>query len=324
VSSVEQQPPQFIRANGIDLAVREAGEGPAILLLHGFPELSYSWRSQMKALSAAGWRAIAPDLRGYGDTGPHGELDAYSMRNLALDMIGLIAALELDRVVLLGHDFGGALAWTIARDHPDRVAGVISLNTPYTRRGPHDLAESMRLHRGENNYMVQFQKPGVGEALLERDIAATFGRLMRRPALTLAHFNTAEPRLRELPMTLFVGEPALMGAPVMSEAELRVYINAFKRTGFTGGLNWYRNFHRNWQDTAETDDFVRAPALMVSAADDFFLPPSTTRGMEQHVPDLERHVVADCGHWIQYERPQETNAIILEWLRRRMQLDQHR
>jgi len=313
-----QPAPRFIPSNGIEIAIREAGEGLPVVLLHGFPELWFSWRAQMAALAAAGWWAIAPDLRGYGDTGPSGEVDAYSMRNLSNDIIGLIDRLGLERVILLGHDFGGALAWSIARDHPDRVMGVISLNTPYTRRGPHDLAETMRLHRGETNYMVEFQKPGVGEALLGRDIAATFKRLMRRPALTLEQFNKADARLRALPMSIFVGEPALMGEPVMSESELGVYIEAFERTGFTGALNWYRNLHRNWLDTAESDDRVRVPALMISAADDFFLPPETTNGMEKYVNDLERKTISDCGHWTQYERPQEANAIILEWLDRRI------
>jgi len=316
-----QQEPRFVHSNGIDIAIHEAGDGLPVLLLHGFPELWFSWRPQMAALAAAGWRAVAPDLRGYGDTGPHGYVRAYSMRNLTCDMIGLIDALGFERVVLLGHDFGGALAWSIARDHADRVAGVISLNTPYTRRGPHDLTSTMRQLRGDNNYMVQFQIPGVGEALLERDISATFHGLMRRPALTLKQFNCADARLRALPITLFVGEPAVMGEPVMTEAELRVYIDAFTRTGFAGPLNWYRNLRRNWLDTLNTPDRVTVPALMVSAADDFFLPPATTQGMERHVPDLERRIVEDCGHWIQYERPNEVNAVILEWLDRRMKRD---
>jgi pimeloyl-ACP methyl ester carboxylesterase len=313
-----QQQPHFIRSNGMDIAYRETGVGPAVLLLHGFPELWYSWRPQMAALATAGWRAIAPDQRGYGDTGAHGGLDAYSMRNLSRDMIGLLDALGIEQAVLIGHDFGAVVAWTMARDHADRVKGIVSLNTPYTRRGPQDLAETMRLHRGETNYMVRFQEPGVGEALLERDVSATFHGLMRRPALKLDAFHRADARLQALPMTLFVGEPAVMGEPVMSEAELRVYVEAFKRTGFTGPLNWYRNHHRNWLDTAQTEDRVNVPALMVSAADDFFLPPSTTNGMERHVPDLERRIIPDCGHWTQYERPNEANVLILDWLSRRM------
>ncbi|WP_066554673.1 alpha/beta fold hydrolase [Croceicoccus bisphenolivorans] len=307
---------KIVKTNGIDMAYREAGAGTPVILLHGFPELSYSWRSQMQALSGAGWRAIAPDLRGYGDTGPAGDVEAYRMANLALDIVGLMDALGIARAVIVGHDFGGALAWWIAREHADRVLGVASLNTPYTRRGSAGLVETMRQYRGEDNYMVRFQTPGVGEALLERDVAQTFRGLMRRPALKLAEFRKAEPRLQCLPMTLFVGEEAVMGEPVMSDAEFQVYIDAYSRNGFAGPLNWYRNLHRNWLDTEGTDDRVDVPALMICAADDFFLPPETAAGMERYVPTLETHLIEDCGHWTQYERPEEVNAILLDWLDR--------
>jgi soluble epoxide hydrolase / lipid-phosphate phosphatase len=304
--------------NGLELAFYEAGAGPAVVLLHGFPELAYSWRHQIEALAARGWRAIAPDQRGYGATGLQGELSHYSMRHLALDIVGLLDALELERAVIIGHDFGGSVAWTLARDHSERVAGIVSLNTPYTRRGEKDLVRLMIEHRGPSNYMVQFQEPGVGEALLERDIGATLRAVMRRPALPLAEFRQHHQHLQSLPVTLFTGEPAVMGEPVMSEEDLEVFIAAFEKTGFTGGLNWYRNLTTNWLDTAGCEDLVRVPALMVSAADDYFLPPETTRSMERHVPDLERHLIPNCGHWTQHEATEEVNQTILEWLERKM------
>lgn len=309
---------QFVPANGITLATYQAGTGPAVVLLHGFPELAYSWRYQVAALAANGWRAIAPDLRGYGETGPQGDVASYSMRNLSRDIVDMLDALQIERAILLGHDFGGALAWSIARDHRQRVAGVISLNTPYTRRGPQDLVRSMLQYRGESNYMVMFQKPGVGEALLQRDVASTFRGLMRRPAMTLAQFRQASEHLRALPMTLFTGEPEVMGDPVMSEDDLMVYVAAFQKTGFTGALNWYRNLERNWLDTEASSDRVDVPALMIAASDDFFLPPDTTRGMERHVPDLELQLIENCGHWTQHECPEVANRIILSWLERRM------
>ncbi len=310
--------PSLVHANGIRIATYAAGEGPAIVLLHGFPELAYSWRRQMPVLAQAGWQAIAPDLRGYGETGLHGDIASYRMQNLALDVIGILDALGIERAVLIGHDFGGALAWTIARDHAARVAGIVSLNTPYTRRGPQDLALTMLQHRGPTNYMVMFQRAGIGEALLEKDVDATFRGLMRRPALSLEAFQRADARLQALPMTLFMGEPGVMGEPVMSDDELKVYVDAFRKTGFTGALNWYRNLHRNWLDTADVRDEVLVPALMISASDDFFLPPQTTRGMERQVPDLERQVIQDCGHWTQHEQPEQLNEVILEWLERRI------
>lgn len=310
--------PRFVDANGLRMAVYEAGVGPAVVLLHGFPELAHSWRHQMQPLADAGWRAIACDLRGYGETGAHGPVEAYSMRNLSSDVIGMLDALQIDRAVLIGHDFGGALAWSLARDHASRIAGIMSLNTPYTRRGTRSLLQTMLQHRGETNYMVQFQTPGVGEGYFERDVAAIFRGLMRRPGLRLDRFRRGEARLRALPMSLFGGESGLFGEPIMTDEDLMVYVAAFERNGFTGPLNWYRNLEANWLDGATAADRVGVPAAMVTASDDYFLPPDTTRGMEQQVPDLERYSIDDCGHWTQQERPEKVNRIMLDWLERRM------
>ena len=309
---------KMLSANGAHFAVHASGKGPAVVLLHGFPELAYSWRHQISALAAAGWHAIAPDLRGYGKTGPQGETRQYAMQNLALDVLGLLDELRIERATLVGHDFGGALAWTLARDYPDRILGIVSLNTPYTRRGACDLANTMRQYKGPDNYMVQFQQPGLGEATLGQDLGATFHALMRRPAKGLEEFRKFDSRLQALPMSLFTGEPELMGEPFLNDAEIAVYVEAFRQSGFTGPLNWYRNLHQNWLDTVDTVDCVEVPALMVSADNDWFLPPETTRGMEALIPDLERTLIADCGHWTQQERPAETTAIIIEWLERRI------
>lgn len=311
-----------IASNGIEMAVHlsgpDASPKPAVVLLHGFPELAHSWRHQAQALALAGHRVVAPDLRGYGGTGPQGELADYRMANLAQDVLGLLDALGIGRAVVVGHDFGGALAWTLARDHASRLLGVASLCTPYTRRTEVDLAETMRRTRGPQNYMVTFQAPGVGEALLGRDIAQMFRRLMRRPAMDLETFQRESPHAKTLPAEAFLGLPELMGEPFLSETEVQVYAQAFARTGFTGALNWYRNLRRNWEDTEGRPDHVALPALMLCADRDPYLPPATTRGMERIVPDLERHTIANCGHWMQQERPQEVNAILLDWLGRRL------
>lgn len=314
----------FVSTNGLQMAVQVAEpvvplpDRPAVLLLHGFPELAHSWRHQMHALAAAGYRAIAPDLRGYGDTGAHGEVADYRMANLAQDVLGLLDALGIAKAVVVGHDFGGALAWTLARDHADRLHGVVSLCTPYTRRTDTDLAETMRRTRGPDNYMVFFQTPGAGEALLTANLDTLFDRLMRRPAMSIDEFNQRSVHARALPADLFLGVPELMGERFLDEAAIAHYTQAFRRTGFTGPLNWYRNLPRNWADTEGRPDQVTVPALMLCADRDCFLPPSTTRGMEHIVPDLERHTVSDCGHWMQQERPEAVNRLLLDWLQRRM------
>lgn len=308
-----------IPAHGIVQAVHLApAEAPpqatTVVLLHGFPELAHSWRHQIKALAQAGYRVMAPDLRGYGDTGPHGSAEDYRMAHLAKDVLGLMDALGVARAVVVGHDFGGALAWTLARDHADRLLAVASLCTPYTRRTACDLAETMRRTRGPSNYMVTFQEPGVGEALLDASLDHLFDRLMRRPAMSLADFNRTSVHARALPVAAFTGLPELMGEAFLSPEDIALYTEAFRRNGFTGPLNWYRNLHRNWLDTEGSPDRVDLPALMLSAADDVFLPPATTQGMEQIVPRLERHTVPDCGHWMQQERPEAVNRLLLDWL----------
>jgi len=309
---------KYVTTKRLRFATYDQGDGPAIVLLHGFPELAYSWRFQIPALKQAGWRVIAPDLRGYGQTGVSGDVGAYSMRNLALDVTSLLDALGIDQAVAIGHDFGGALAWTLARDHADRIRGIISLNTPYTHRASRDLAQTMLRFRGAKNYMVQFQSTGIGESLLERDVDATFRGLMRRPRLPLHAFRELPHQVQALPMTLFVGgEAEVAGDPLLSEDELQVYVEAFQRTGFGGGLSWYRNLHQNWVDTENVVDRVVRPALMVCARDDYFLPPDTTLGMEKFVPDLESQTLI-CGHWTQQELPAETNSLIMGWLNRRM------
>jgi pimeloyl-ACP methyl ester carboxylesterase len=229
-------------SNGITMAASviaaKAGR-PTVTLLHGFPELAYSWRHQIAALAQAGYGVLAPDLRGYGDTGPHGALQDYRMQNLALDVTGLLDTLGIARTVVVGHDFGGALAWTLARDHSERVLGVASLNTPYTRRTDTDLVETMRRTRGPSHYMVQYQQAGWGEALLERDVAASLRALMRRPAMHLAQFLQTPPSWQALPADLFLAHAEILGPQLLTPPELDIYVQAFVRNGFTGPLNWY-------------------------------------------------------------------------------------
>lgn len=306
---------QAIASNGIVLSTHVAGQGLPVVLLHGFPELAYSWRLQIPALVAAGCQVIVPDLRGFGATGQQGALGDYRMQNLALDVVGVLDSLGVAQSVVVGHDFGGALAWTLARDHASRFLGVASLNTPYTRRTDKDLIETLRNYRGESNYMVYFQTPGQGEALLGGDIRATFAGLMTRPNALLRDFKQGPQELQSLPATLLGQDPRIQGEPFLSEQQLQVFVDAYQTTGFTGGLNWYRNLSRNWHDTAGIIDKVQLPALMVCAEYDAFLPPATTEGMERYVPLMQRELILDCGHWTQQERPGEVNALLLAWLK---------
>ena len=309
-------PARRIATNGIHLAVHELGEGPAVLLLHGFPELAYSWRHQIGPIADAGFRVIAPEQRGFGDSDAPADPLTYSVKNLVADLVGLLDALELEQAVFVGHDWGSMPAWYAGAYAPERVAGAASLCTPYFTPGEVDLIEAYNEIRGPNHYMATFQEPGVGEAMLERDIEGTFRALIRRRGMTLEEFRAAPPEIQEIPAGVFVGDPQLFGAELLSDDELAVYTEVYRRTGFTGGLNWYRALHEDWREGLGQDFVVDRPALMISAADDFFLPPDYTEGMEQLLPQLEKHVIPDAGHWLQQERPAEVNALLIPWLER--------
>ena len=170
----------FVQTNGIRMAVTEQGEGPAVVLCHGFPELAYSWRHQVPALAAAGFRAIAPDQRGYGDTDRPETLETFDMEHLAADLVGLLDALGIEKAVFAGHDWGGIIAWQMPLLHPDRVAGVIGVNTPAFQRAPIPPLTIFRGTMGDNFYICHFQQPGVADAGLAQDVRRVFTQLMRR------------------------------------------------------------------------------------------------------------------------------------------------
>jgi pimeloyl-ACP methyl ester carboxylesterase len=312
-------PARRVRTNGIHLAVHELGEGPAVFLLHGFPELAYSWRHQIGPIAEAGFRVIVPEQRGYGDSDAPADPITYSVKNLVADLVGVLDALQIERAVFIGHDWGSMPAWYSGVYAPERVAGMASLCTPYFTPGEVDLVEAYNEIRGPNHYMATFQEPGVAEAMLERDVEVTFHSLMRGRGMTLEQFRAAPPEIQELPASLVVGEPQLFGDELLSGEELAVYVQTFRRTGFTGGLNWYRALHEDWREAQGYDFVIDKPALMIAAGDDLFLPPDFTEGMEELLPRLEKHVIPDAAHWVQQEKPDEVNALLLSWLERNFQ-----
>jgi pimeloyl-ACP methyl ester carboxylesterase len=309
--------PRFIETNGIRMAVYEQGKGTPVVFSHGFPELAYSWRDQIPALAHSGFRAIAPDQRGYGKTSRPKDIAAYDIHHLCGDLAGLLDALEIDKAVFCGHDWGGMVVWQMALLHPDRVAGVIGVNTPFIPRAPMDPLELMRQVLGEGMYIVQFQEPGKAEAILEKDIARTFRFFFQKSIMSADEFEKLEPSLQGLnfleQFEIWDGQ----GQVACPDDELDVYIKTFTETGFTGGLNWYRNMSRNWKTTEGIREKVDVPALMISASDDVVLRPSMTVGMEAFVADIEKHVIKDCGHWTQQEKPEELNRLMIDWLKRR-------
>jgi pimeloyl-ACP methyl ester carboxylesterase len=311
--------PNYVDANGIRMAVYEAGKGPAVILCHGFPELAYSWRHQIPAIAEAGFHVLAPDQRGYGLTSRPEKIEDYDIHHLTGDLVGLMDAKGIEKAIVAGHDWGGMVAWGMAQLHPSRVAGVIGVNTPLRPRAPMDPIALMRAMWGEDMYIVFFQKPGEADRILAADVRKTLRFFFRKWTMTLAEFDArpAEEKNLALVKALQSDESAWMGENLLKPDELAFYAQMFEATGFTGGINWYRNFTRNWQTTEGVREKVEVPALMVMAENDVVLRPSLCDGMEALVPDLEKHLIENCGHWTQAERPDELNRVMTSWLKRR-------
>jgi pimeloyl-ACP methyl ester carboxylesterase len=325
-------PPAHADLGEIRMAYYEAGprEGTPVVLCHGWPELAFSWRHQLAALGAAGRWTIAPDQRGYGLTDAPGTVEAYDMEHLTGDLARLLDHLNVDKAIFCGHDWGGFVVWQMALRHPDRVAGVIGVNTPFSPRAPADPIAIMRRRFGDDMYIVDFQTPGRADAILNADAGKAMSFFMRKPpprpagggglrsSLTSDEARSAATPTFALIKMLEAYDPTLDARETfLTDAEMAAFVETYARTGFTGGINWYRNFTRNWERSAGIVDRVDAPSLMIMAENDAVLPPSAADGMEAFVPDLEKVLILGSGHWTQQEKPAEVNAAILGWLDRR-------
>ena len=309
---------KFVDTNGIRMHVAEAGSGYPVVLCHGFPELWYSWRHQMRALADAGFRAIAPDQRGYGETTCPQPIEAYTQRNLVADLTGMLDALGLEHAVVVGHDWGGAVAWNAAMMAPARFTHVIGVNTPFFQRAPMKPTDLMRLMaQGNFHYILYFQDLGVAEAELERDVRRSLRGFYQGASDLVAVTDKSAPpgvwgpagggildRLPDRPQGKF-----------LPDSDFEVLVKAFEKTGFRGGLNWYRCIDRSWEESAGQEQRVDQPALMITAELDPVLRPELCNGMEAFVPNLRKTVlIKGSGHWTQQEKPAEVNAAILEFL----------
>jgi pimeloyl-ACP methyl ester carboxylesterase len=288
-----------VATNGIELSVLEAGAGRPVVLLHGFPELAWSWRHQLRALVDAGCRVLAPDLRGFGASSAPPGPDGYDAVTLAADVIGLADASGIDSFTVIGHDWGASLAWNTALIHPDRVEAVAGLSVPALPRTAAPTVEGLRRFAGEDFYMIWFQEPGVAEAALERDVRRTL-RTTEVWSADWAARDDQPPR------------PAFWTAE--DEA---IYVETYERTGFAGGLNFYRAMDRSWEALAPYDGrTIDQPALFVTGSRDPVRRFAPAEAMENFVTDLEALVIEGGGHWIQQERPDEVNAALLGLLAR--------
>ncbi|HEV7360209.1 MAG TPA: alpha/beta hydrolase [Mycobacterium sp.] len=310
---------RLVDTNGVRLRVIEAGDrgAPVVVLAHGFPELAYSWRHQIPALVQAGYHVLAPDQRGYGGSSRPDAIDAYNIRELTTDIVGLLDDIGAEQAVWVGHDWGAPVVWHAPLLHPDRVAAVAALSVPATPRSKAPPTQAWRKTFGENFfYILYFQEPGIADAELNGDPARAIRRLMgglRTSADKAAGIRMVAPGpegfIDRLP------EPDALPEWI-SQDELDHYITEFSRTGFTGGLNWYRNFDRNWELTAELADMkISVPCLFIGGTADPVLAFTRADRAAEIVSGPYRQVMIEgAGHWLQQERPDEVNAILLEFL----------
>ena len=312
-----------VQAGALQMRVAECGTGPTVLLCHGFPESWYSWRHQLPALAAAGFHAVAPDMRGYGGTEAPSEIAQYTLLHLVGDMVGLLDALGVAQAVIAGHDWGAPVAWHAGLLRPDRFRAVIALSVPFRPRGPVPPTSVMPQTETAQFYQLYFQAPGVAEAELERDPKATIRRLLFAASGDAGEAPAAGP-IAMVPrnggfLTNLPDPPSL--PPWLTEADIAFYAGEFTRAGFRGGLNWYRNIDRNWELLAAfAGARVTVPALFVAGERDLVL---RFRGTDQLlaalpavVPQLRPTVILPgCGHWTQQERPEAVSAAMLGFLR---------
>ncbi len=311
-----------IETNGISMHIAEAGSGPLVLLCHGWPESWYSWRHQLEALAAAGYHAVAPDMRGYGRTDKPLDIDQYTLLHLVGDMVGAVSALGRTEAAIVGHDWGAPVAWHSALLRPDVFKAVAGLSVPFRPRGPVPPTSMMPQTDDSVFYQLYFQEPGVAEREFESDIKATImntlvsvsgsGETVDASSVGMVPRNGGWLSRRSAPASL----PAWL-----TQQDIDFYVEEFKRAGFRGGLNWYRNVDRNWQLLAPfAGAKVGVPALYVVGDRDLVY---RFRGMDQLVPNLKQHVpnlrdtiiLPGCGHWTQQERPDEVNAALIGFLK---------
>lgn len=306
----------------IHLAVHELGDGggrPPVVFSHGFPELAYSWRHQLPAVADAGFRAIAPDQRGYNRSSAPEDISAYGLGQLCGDLADLLDSLEIDRAVFVGHDWGGFVVWAMPILFPERCAGVVGICTPYTPFPGTAFLRSM-FGNDEDMYMLWFQEPGVAEAVLDQDPRKVFEKLMVGgvdPAVLMAQGVGRSEGMSFNPFKDLDSVPDL-GERIATDEEIDTYAEAFERTGFRGGINWYRNIDANGAAYPEVGtQALDLPTLMICSEWDPALPPALAANMGNLCSDLEMATIPRTGHWVQQEDPESVNDLLVDWLTRR-------
>lgn len=313
---------RHIETNNVNLHIAEAGEGPLVVLCHGFPESWYSWRHQIPVLADAGFHVVAPDQRGYGDSDAPEDIAAYSILHLTGDIVGLVHALGEEQAVVVGHDWGSPVAWALAQMRPDMFRAVVSLSVPFMGRGPWPPIAGMRQAFGDRFfYQIYFQTPGVAEHELQHDIPATMRKMLYGASGAVERsggsFGVEGAPPASSYMLARMPDPGADLPPWLNAEDIDAYVQSFQKSGFRGGLNWYRNIDHNWVLTGPFQGKkIKQPALFV-AGDRDVVPfnPEAEQRMREAVPDLRDVVVLPgIGHWTQQEAPEAVNEALLGFL----------
>ncbi|KAI3901847.1 hypothetical protein MKW92_031255 [Papaver armeniacum] len=306
-----------VDVNGIKMHVAEKGQGPVVLLVHGFPSLWYSWRHQILALAASGYRAIAPDLRGYGDTSAPTSAQSYTCFHIVGDLVALIDTLGQEKVFVVGHDWGAIMSWYLCLFRPDRVEALVNLSVAFTPRSPlHRPIETLRAIYGDDYYIIRFQEPGE----MEREFARVGTETVLRKFLS---YHSPAPV--KIPRDKgFAPEGPVTLPSWLSEEDIRYYTTKYEKSGFTGGINYYRNLNVNWELTAPwTGAQVKVPVKFIVGDQDlsYHIPgvkEYVQSGlMKKDVPFLQETVVLKgVGHFIMEERADEISGHIIAFLKK--------
>jgi pimeloyl-ACP methyl ester carboxylesterase len=309
-----------LNVNGINMHVAEQGSGPLAICCHGWPELGFSWRHQIPALVQAGYRVAVPDMRGFGKTEAPAEISQYTALHMVGDIVGLVQALGEKQAIIIGHDWGAPVAWHCALMRPDVFPKVIAMSVPHRLRGPAPPIAILKKQGLQNFYWCYFQTPGVAEAEFERDVSVSMRKL-------IYGVSGDAPIDRDNPLMVPEGHGFIEHLHVpeklpswISEAEIAVFVEEYTRTGFRGGLNWYRNIDRNWELTAPWEGArIEQPALFIAGTRDPVIAgkrgETAIEAMHKAVPKVQKVLIDRAGHWIQQEKPAEVNAAVLAFLR---------
>ena len=306
-----------VKTNGISLNIAEQGEGPLVLMLHGFPESWYSWRHQFSALAEAGYHAVAPDMRGYGESDKPFEIEAYNQVEVVNDIIGLIPALGYETAVVFGHDWGAPTAWSCALNHADKVSAVGALSVPFRPRGDSPpLATLKAIFKDRFFYQLYFQEPGKAEAELEKDPAQTIRKFYH---MASGEMNTSllSEKTADADLLSDLPDPGTQMGPWISEEDVNFYASEFKQSGFRGPLSYYRNMDLTWELTKDSPRQISQPALFVAGERDgvILMAADALKELDKHVPDLRvNKLIPKIGHWTQQEAPEEVNQALIEFL----------